>query len=427
MSKVDTNITDSLFESLLLNSAVVPEEKKEYLNEYQDLHIPTKKDEDWKYTEIGKVYETEYVQASLFTISNEAIEKLLPKTKPAARICFINGLYSASHSKIAVQGLSIESLKDSCRREACGFNATFNATKISKRGKLELLNTIFASEGVIIRVARNVSIKEPIELVYLHQGTNAAVLQNRNIIVCEGGSKTNYIAYHLSVNESVHFNNIATEIVVKENATVSYNQTYNETDQNTSYHAIEVTQEANSCFDAHSYLINGGLVRSNIQVTHGGSGCVTNLNGLYTPTNEQTLDTFTSVSHMYPECTTNELYKGVAAHKSTGIFVGRIYVAKDAQKTMARQSNKNILISPEATIHSKPQLEIWADDVSCTHGSSIGQLNADQLFYCQARGINRDSAVLLLLHAFVAEVIEKNENEALKEYVYDLIARKENF
>jgi len=420
-------INDYLLETLVSNSAVVPEEKKEYLDEYKELHIQTKKDEDWKYTDIATVYEKRYVKASSFEISKNEIEKLLPKSNPVARICFINGLYSAVHSTIAVQGLSIESLKDSCRREACGFNATFNATKISTRGKLELLNTIFATEGVIIRVARNVSIKEPIELVFLHQGKEASVLQNRNIIVCDSFSKTQFLTYHLSVNESSHFNNIATEIIVKEGASVSYIQTYNETDQNTTFHAIEISQEANSTFESHSYLINGGLVRNNIQVTHGGKGCETTLTGLYTPSNEQTLDSFTNVSHMYPECTTNELYKGVAAHKSTGIFVGRIYVAKDAQKTMARQSNKNILISPEATIHSKPQLEIWADDVSCTHGSSIGQLNADQLFYCQARGINRDSAVMLLLHAFVAEVIEKNKNEALKEYIYELIARKENF
>lgn len=421
------NINDTLLETLISLNTVVPAEKKKYLDDYKSLAIQSKKDEEWKYTDIASVYERAYVKASSFEISKEEIDTLLPKTHVKARICFINGVFSAKLSDTQVQGLSIESLKESCRREACGFNATYNATHISKRGKLELLNTAFAEEGVIIRVARNVSIKEPIELVFLHQGKEASVLQTRNIIVSESNSKTQFLAFHISVNESTHFNNIATEIHVKENAWVTYNQTYNDSDQNTTFHAIEVLQEADSTFEANSFLINGGLVRNNIQVTHNGKGCQTTLNGLYTPTKNETIDSFTHVAHMHPECTTNELYKGVASDTSTGVFVGKIYVAKDAQKTVARQSNKNMLISADATIHSKPQLEIWADDVSCTHGSSIGQLNADQLFYCQARGINRDQAVMLLLHAFVAEVVEKLEDEALKEYLYALIAGKENF
>ena len=427
MISPEKNINDTLLETLVSFNPVVPAEKKQFLEEYKEMSIQSKKDEEWKYTNIATVYEKQYVTANSFDISKDDIENLLPKSNAKARICFINGRYVAKLSNTEVQGLSIESLKDSCRREACGFNATFNATHISKRGKLELLNTIFAEEGVIIRVARNVSIKEPLELVFLHQGKEASVLQNRNIIVCDGNSKTQFLAFHISVNESSHFSNIATEILVKENASVTYNQTYNESDQNTSFHAIEVLQEANSTFEANSFLLNGGLIRSNIQITHAGKGCETTLNGLYTPTNNETLDTFTHVAHMYPECTTSELYKGVASDTSTGVFVGKIYVAKDAQKTIARQSNKNMLISADATIHSKPQLEIWADDVSCTHGSSIGQLNADQLFYCQSRGINRDQAVMLLLHAFVAEVIEKLDNEALKDYLYGLIAGKENF
>ena len=423
----EKNINDNLLETLISQNSVVPTEKEKYLDEYKSLTIQSKKDEEWKYTDIASVYKKAYVKASSFDISQIEIDNLLPKSNAKARICFINGDFSAKLSNISVQGLSIESLKESCRREACGFNATYNATHISKRGKLELLNTIFAEEGVIIRVARNVSIKEPIELVFLHHGKNASVLQNRNIIVCDSNSKTQFLAFHISVNESTHFNNIATEIQVKENASVTYIQTYNESDQNTTFHAIEVSQEANSTFEANSFLVNGGLVRNNIQITHNGKGCQTTLNGLYTPTQNETLDSFTHVAHMHPECTTDELYKGVASDTSTGVFVGKIYVAKDAQKTIARQSNKNMLISADATIHSKPQLEIWADDVSCTHGSSIGQLNADQLFYCQSRGINRDQAVLLLLHAFVAEVIDKLDNEDLKEYLFGLISGKENF
>jgi len=419
MPIIEKNTYDNLFASL---QTWFPEKvalKKTLVDEYHSLAIPAKSQEDWKYIDLSSVFEQQYTKQMQPEISHKEISDALKIEQFAAKIVFVNGVFSQSLSKIEAAGISIEQLQDA---DISLFQQNI------QNDKLEMLNAVFAEEGVVIRVAKNADVKLPIVIVFIHSGAETSILNTRNLILCEQFSKTIFESFHLvAKNESVHFNNIATKILVKESAQVEYNQLYVESDKNTTYHAVDIAMETNSSFSSNSFLIDGGTIRNAIRVTHLGEGCTTTLNGLYAPNGTQNFDVFTVVNHKKPNCTTNELYKGIASQKSVGTFVGKIYVAKDAQKTKAYQSNRNILLSPDATIQSKPQLEIWADDVSCTHGSVVGQLNADQLFYCQARGISKQNAVILLLHAFVAEIVDKIKDEHMKQYVFDLIRLKSNF
>jgi len=424
MAIQEKHIDDKLFAWLEAHHRGIRKAHERFVNPYKESEFPTKKHEDWKYTDIAHVFEQEYEPVPKAEISGNELLALVPLKDFAGRIVFINGEYSHALSSYDHTGIIVESLDDYSRRDACGYNALLDGTKVSQSGKFQYLNSIFAHHGAVVRVARNVQVTKPICVVYINTGDTISVLNTRNIIVSEGFSKCTFESFHIAKGANKFFSNSVSEIFVREGASVTYNQLYRESTQNTTVHSVEVLQEANSTFAANSFLLDGGTIRNNIRVAHIGEGCTTQLNGLYIPTGNQQFDSFTLVDHKQPNCTTSEMYKGVAAGEATGTFVGKIYVAPGAQKTSANQSNRNILLSPEATIHSKPQLEIWADDVSCTHGSTVGQLNPDHLFYCQARGISRDEAVRLLLHAFIEEVVEKVTNEEIKVMIEESIAEK---
>lgn len=424
MAHQEKQTKDKIFSWLEAHHQGVREERATFIEAYKAEEIPTRKHEDWKYTDISHVFEADYQPVASLEITGGEIDKLVPITSYAARVVFLNGSYSQALSDNDHPGIIVESLSDYSVRDACGYNALLDGTKVSKSGKLQLLNSIFAHDGVVIRIARNVAVDKPICIIYLNGGETTSVLNTRNIVVCEGGSRCTLESFYHSKGSNSFFTNSISEIFVREGSHVTYNQLYRESSHNTTVHSVEVLQETGSTFAANSFLLEGGIIRNNIRVAHMGQNCNTQLNGLYIPVANEHFDTFTLVDHKQPNCSTTEMYKGVAAGKATGAFVGKIFVAHGAQKTTATQSNRNILLSPDATIHSKPQLEIWADDVSCSHGSTVGQLNPDHLFYCQARGISREEAVKLLLHAFIQEVADKVTNEEIREMVEESIAAK---
>jgi len=413
----DTQINDKLFHWLGAQHPGVARDRERLVASYAQAQAPSREHEDWKYTDILRVFEQDYVPAPALALTGQDLATLLPLAGYAARLVFLNGVYSRQLSAVEQAGIRVDSLEDYSRTGACGYNALFDGTGVSQSGKLQLLNTIFASQGVVVSVARNVVVDKPVCLVYVNSGEGTSALNTRNLIVCEAFSRCTVESFHVSRGQNTFFTNTVSEIFAREGASVTYNQLVSESTGSTMVHSTCVLQDAASTFEANSFLLDGGIIRNNTRVAHRGEDCTTRLNGLYLTTGTQHFDTFTHVDHEQPNCTTSELYKGVAADKSTGVFAGKIFVAPGAQKTRANQANRNILLSPGATIHSKPQLEIWADDVSCTHGSTVGQLNADHLFYCQARGISRDQAVRLLLQAFVAEVVDKVESGNMKDYL----------
>jgi Fe-S cluster assembly protein SufD len=253
--------------------------------------------------------------------------------------------------------------------------------------------------------------------------TNVAA-QPRNLIVAGKRAEVKVAEAFRSFGENVSFTNAVTEVYVAEEANVHYYKVQNETDQSYNIGTTAVYQEGRSVFTANTVTANGGFVRNNLNIKIDGEYAEANMFGLYIPNGKQHVDNHTGVDHAKPNSNSNELYKGILKDKSTGVFNGKIYVRQDAQKTNAFQSCKNVLISNDATMNTKPQLEIWADDVKCSHGTTTGQLNDDALFYMQARGISKDSARALLMLAFAQEVIDKMEIPAIKEYLEGLIVEK---
>lgn len=414
---METEIKDNIYALLsdTSGSFVFGEgDRKEYKKLYGKTSIPTKQQEDWKYIDLKKVFENSYLPSIEISCHDDIAACIRTNVLYSNRIVFVNGVYSDAFSVVEGHVFGVEKINNVSRK-------MLNATGINEDNKLTLLNSVFVQNGIAITIPENTVSDEPLEIFYINSSSQALIGQTRNLIVAEKNSSAKFIEHHLTIGLSNVLNNIATEVICSENARVEINSVSNVSNSDTSINSIKVKQLANSTFTYNSVLVNGGTLRSSIVVNQDDEFCTTNLNGLFVSKSEQYFDNYTLVNHNKPNCTTNENYKGIANDKSTGVFVGKIFVAPDAQKTMANQSNKNIILSDWASIYSKPQLEIFADDVSCSHGSTTGQINKEALFYMQQRGIPRNKAVLLLLNAFFSDVTNLFSDEKFKGHVDFLI------
>lgn len=276
---------------------------------------------------------------------------------------------------------------------------------------------MFANEGFHLKITKNETLQFPIQIIYVNNSTSECIVNPRNIIELEENSEATIIEHYINIGNSKCFTNFVSEKYLANNSKLDC---YTIQDENTNGYGvytnqIEVSKNAN--YTNTTITLSGQLVRNNHNVVLANSNCEANLNGLFKINGNQIVDNHTLVDHQFPYCQSNELYKGIIDGKSTGVFNGKIFVRKDAQKTNAYQSSKNILLSDDATINTKPQLEIYADDVKCSHGTSTGKIEDDAMFYLHARGIGKESAKKLLLNAFAGEVIEKIQVESLKELI----------
>ena len=288
------------------------------------------------------------------------------------------------------------------------------------------LNTAFTFDGAFIHIPAHTVVEKPIHLLHVSDARNeATVSYPRNLIVAENNSRVKVIeSFHTVQSANHNFINSVTEVVVKENSIVELNKIQNEAAEAFHINHTEASQEKNSTFKINTITLGGGIVRNNLHIVLNGEYCNSQLNGLYLLNGSQLVDNHTLVDHAKPNCYSNELYKGIIDGKAQGVFNGKIFVRKDAQKTNAYQSNKNILLSDDASMNAKPQLEIFADDVKCSHGATTGQLDEDALFYLRSRGIGEENAKALLNVAFAADVIKNISIEALKNNLSVLISTK---
>ena len=287
------------------------------------------------------------------------------------------------------------------------------------------LNTALSNDGVVVQVADNKVVEEPIIIRYISDVRLANVgSQPRNLIIVGKNSQVKIAEAYRTVGENAAFVNTVSEIIVGESAIVDYYKVQNESDK--SYHigTTQVYQKGRSYFYAATATLNGGFVRNNLNVILDGEHIESHLYGLYVPNGKQHIDNHTLVDHQKPNCESNELYKGILMDKSTGVFNGKIFVREDAQKTNAYQNCRNVITSDEATMNTKPQLEIWADDVKCSHGTTTGQLNDEAIFYMQSRGIPKKEAIRLQLLAFAQDVVSQIKIDSIREYIEKLILEK---
>ena len=418
-----------LFEGNLNGAAnsAVHTVRKAAMHTFEQMGFPTTKHEEWKYSNVKDIINQDFKFNASTNFSASDIENLPIPNLEGNIIYVVNGVYNKDLSSIVSDTLEvqIQSFEEADFQHNELFENYFNKYSDGAVNAFTALNTAFAQNGLLINVPKGKVVAQPIIIRYINDARFENVAsQPRNLIIVGENADVQIAESYRSIGENKVFTNAFTEIYVAVSANVHYYKIQNDTDL--SYHVgtTSVLQQGKSVFTANTITANGGFVRNNMHIKIDGEHAEANMLGLYIPNNNQHVDNHTVVDHAKPNCESHELYKGILKDRSTGVFNGKIFVREDAQKTNAFQSCKNVLASPNATMNTKPQLEIWADDVKCSHGTTTGQLNDDALFYMQARGISKPVAKSLLMLAFAQEVIDKMEIPAIKAYLQVLIEEK---
>lgn len=384
--------------------------------------FPTLKTEDWKYTRVTVLAK----QKLRLPKSNSEVsipQALLDLS--SITVVLENGQFRADKTNLAqANGIVICSLKQAMQEHSGLIESHFSAlTPAGKSDVFTLMNTAFAPDGVFIYAAANASLNIPIHIISISSEQDV-LAQPRVLIIGEQNSKA--IVWHSFIGKDSGLTNVVTEVSVALNACISLHQLQNEEGTANHINSLFVHQERDSRFRSSATTLGGALVRNNISIESNGENCDTNLSGVYFPTGSQHCDNHTLVRHLQPNCESDELYKGIISDQATAVFNGKVYVDQKAQKTNAYQSNANILLSDDATVNSKPELEIYADDVKCSHGTTTGQMDEEAVFYLRSRGLGLGSARKLLLSGMLAEVLERLEGESFHDYIKELLDKKLN-
>ncbi len=389
---------------------------------FASLSWPAAHTEDWRFTNVAPLIETPF---ELPPIEPKTDRDSLPGLPHPGtiRLVFINGRFASWLSTLhrAPRGVQVGSLVNANPEVA-----PKSLVQIAdfKDHPFTALNTSFISDGALIAVQSGTVVEQPIEIIYLSQpGPKPFAVHPRTLLVVGHDAQATVVERYLSAGDGVAFTNAVTEVVLLENAIVDHVKLQQENLQTFHIANTQIVQAAHSNFTSHFISLGGSLVRNEVRVRFDGEHSESTVNGLYLAQGKQHVDNFTVIDHAKPNCASHELYKGILDERAHGVFNGKIFVRKDAQKTDAKQTNKVLLLSDDATINTKPQLEIFADDVKCTHGATIGQLDAVQLFYLQSRGIPLDSARRLLTFAFANDVVNRLKMESLREELEARIVR----
>lgn len=424
MIETKSNITQTLLDQLQSKSskvAFMPDtEIVSAIRILEDKGIPNNKHEDYKYCNIEAVLRKEFkiVEQSFNELTNADIAPL--KIDEAINLVVVNGNYNEALSeKMIVKGLTVKSLNELSSSE----KSLLSSQAKSDTDALIALNTAFSANGLFLQVDKNNVIPMPLHVIYVNSGNANIVTNTRSFINVQANAEVTLVESFYNIGSAKVFSNFVSEKFVGENAKLTCHTFQNEGALSYSVNTNQVKINKYANYSNTTMTLSGELVRNNHNVVLADSNCEAHLNGLFISNGTQSVDNHTLIDHQMPHCESNELYKGIAKDKSTGTFNGKIFVRKDAQKTNAYQSSKNILMSDDATINTKPQLEIYADDVKCSHGTSTGKIDTEALFYLKARGIGEESARKLLLQAFAQELIDKIEIPSLQERVLHLFEK----
>lgn len=410
----------------IIANAVLERQQKAY-NAFKALGFPHTKMEDWKYTDVRKITHYPYawpVKGEQKLDKNTFKSFMLADLKDVYRLVFVNG-YLQDDLTILPEGKDKFTVTHLGDDKGSDHYEDHLANVVNTDTAFTALNTAIHSDGVLIHVQKNAVVDKPV-LVYYVALTEADLylIQPRNIVITETGSKVQFAEIFVSKGMEPSLTNVVTEIKAGENSLLDYSRIQLEENKNFHVGYTGIEQQRNSRIDTHVFSLNGAFVRNDLHFILQGTNCSSIMNGLYILKDEQFLDNHTRVDHAVPSCVSDQLYKGILAGKSTGIFNGKIIVHPDAQKTNAYQRNVNVLLSDDATINTKPQLEIFADDVRCTHGATAGFIDEEAIFYMQARGISKEEARNLLMNAYANEIVQKMNVEVLKDPLRKYIAKK---
>ncbi|HEY0045849.1 MAG TPA: Fe-S cluster assembly protein SufD [Flavobacterium sp.] len=390
--------------------------------------FPTKKDEAWKYTSLNSVLKSDF---TVFPKQENSIEfsdvkKYFLHEIDTYKVVFIDGVFSSFLSSTTHDGIDVCLMSSALNKPKYKeIIETYFSKIANKEESLTALNTAFACEGAYINIPRNKVADKPVEVIYFSTGNESALMvQPRNLVIVNENAHVQIIERHQSLSSNAVLTNSVTEIFADKSSNVDYYKIQNDLAEASLIDNTYIAQKGSSNVSVHTFSFGGNITRNNLNFFHQGERIESTLKGITIIGEKQHVDHHTLVQHATPNCESHQNYKGIFADRSTGVFNGKIYVEKEAQKTDAFQQNNNILLSDKATINAKPQLEIFADDVKCSHGCTIGQLDDRAMFYMQSRGIPQKEAKALLMYAFSNEVIESIKIPELKNRITKIIATK---
>lgn len=419
------------FENHLNGEKAAPLHKvrKEAIDKFAELDFPDVHQEDWRFTDISPILKHTFNYAdrkSAAIPKRNGISRFLFNGLQSHVIIFLNGFYSPELSTLLPlpDGVTIGGLADSLKK-----NDERIADHVSKyaafgENVFTALNTAFTVDGAYILLPDNTIIDCTVHILFLSTGTEKIISQPRNLIITGKNSQVKIIEHYESLSSGVYFTNAVTEVHASEGSNIDVTKIQSESLD--AYHVAttEVSLDSNSNYESHAVSLGANIYRHNLNVILKGEGSNTTLEGLYLLSGDQLSDTHSLIDHASPHCTSQERYKGILDGKSHGVFNGKIMVRKGAQRTNSYQENRNIILSDEAKVDTKPQLEIFADDVKCSHGATVGQLSKDSMFYMRSRGISEEQARSILIYAFANDVLKGIKIEEVRNRLEGILSEK---
>lgn len=419
------DVKDLLFQD---SAEILNSQRSKAFQDFVMQGIPTRKIENYKYTNLQPQFLPEYkfihqreeVEANL----NEVFRCDVPQLDTHLTL-LINGWYYKKNKEAGLpKGIILGSLEEQAKNNPELFKEYYANIAKTEEDPLVALNTAFAKDGYFLYIPKNVKVEKPLQLISLLQSNQNTFATQRNLIIVEDGASLQLLLCNHTLDLNTYLSNSVTEIFVGKNARFEYYTVQNEHNKSTSLNSIFIKQEKDSNVTTHTSSLHGGVIRNNLKFILNGENAEANMFGMSFLDKQQHIDNFTQVIHASPHCQSNQLYKNVLDEKSTGAFAGRIHVVRDAQKTNAFQRNNNLLLTDTATMQTKPQLIIDADDVKCSHGATVGQIDEEALFYIRARGIEESKARLMMMNAFAHEVVQEIKIEALRERIDELVDKR---
>ena len=402
--------------------------RKKAFHSFNEKGIPLGRNEEWKYTRISNLFNKQYTfPLQLTAISDEDLKQVrLPGYEKANELVFVNGLFSENLSTLRSEALVVQPLEVAARGAYSELVAEHlgHSSDYLKDG-INALNTAFVHGGVFIYVGKGKTLDHPIYLYNITDARSGNLFsQPRSLVYLSQRASAQIVENFYTIGSGESFTNGVMEIVIEQDATLEHYKIQNDAAHANQVSTTHIRQIGKSYVHTVTISLNGGIVRNNLNVVLEAEHCETHLYGLYFIGGETHVDNHTLVDNVTPHSFSNEFYKGIIDDNATGIFNGKIMVQPLAQKTNAYQSNKNILLSDGASVNTKPQLEIFADDVKCSHGCTVGQLDEEGMFYLRSRGIREEKARSLLVHAFAMDVLEHIRPMAIRSYVDHLISER---
>lgn len=407
----------------------IAETRRQAIKDFEQAGIPLHPMENWRNTNLQPALETEYrheLRRDNRKINIEEIFQCQVHNFETFLVSQLNGWYAYQEAPIREldNGVIVGSIREAFQKYPDLVKQHYGKYAKKEKHGLVPLNTAFAQDGVFIYVPDNVNVDVPIQMVNIIRSEQDIMIFPRNLVVVGKSSKLTLVHCDDSIEQEKSFTNAVTEVFIDENSQLDYYKLQNKDDNATVVNSTYFSQRANTTLSANTMSLNGGILRNDIDVTLDGRNCSADIIGLYLMDRKQHVDNQVYVDHKYPDCYSNELFKGIIDDEAKAVFNGHILVRQDSQNTNAFQNNKNIQLTDKASVVTKPFLEIYADDVKCSHGATVGQLDPEAMFYLRSRGICERNARMLMMYAFAAEVVNYIRIDALKDRLDNMVVKR---